>query len=103
MEAQGMVDNSPVNIMRADADLNLTYLNPKSLEMRRTLEAYLPAPVEELIGKNIDIFHKDPSYQQGILTNPANLPRQALIKVGPETPDCWCRPSLTARANTSAP
>ncbi|MCH8842367.1 MAG: PAS domain-containing protein [SAR324 cluster bacterium] len=84
---QNMVENSPVNIMMADRDLNLTYLNPKSVETLKTLEQYLPEKVDNLLGKSIDIFHKDPSYQRGILGNPANLPRQALIKVGPETLD----------------
>ena len=82
-----MMENSPVNVMMANRDHEITYLNPKSLETLKTLEAYLPCKAEELIGRSIDILHKDPSYQRGILDNPANLPRQALIQVGPETLD----------------
>ena len=32
-------------------------------------------------------FHKDPSFQRGILSNPNNLPHQANIKIGDETLD----------------
>ena len=84
---QNLVENAPINIMMCDRDLNLTYLNPKSKETFKQLAQYLPCRVEDMIGKNLDIFHKNPAYQRGILSNPANLPRQALIHLGPETLD----------------
>ena len=40
---------------------------------------------EQVVGSNVDIFHKVPSYQQGILANDgANLPARATIDIGPE-------------------
>src|SRR5205823_5261344 len=58
-----------------------------SLNTLRTLQEHLPVPVDQLVGSNLDIFHKDPSYQRGILASESNLPRRANIKVGPETLD----------------
>lgn len=88
-----MTESSPANIMFADKDLFLRYINPTSKSTLKKLEHLLPAKVDELIGKNIDIFHKDPSYQRGILADPVkNLPRKAHIRVGPETLDLLVSP-----------
>ena len=84
---QQMIENAPMNIMMADKDLNLVYMNPASVKTLKTVEQYLPVKVDDMIGVNIDIFHKDPSYQRGLLGDPSNLPRQALIQLGPETLD----------------
>lgn len=82
-----MTENSPVNIMFADRDLVIRYLNPASIKTLRSLQKYLPIPVEQFIGRAIDVFHRDPSYQRGLLADPKNLPRNAKITVGPETLD----------------
>lgn len=82
-----MTDNSPINIMFADLDLNIRYMNPASLNTLKSIQQYLPIPVDRIIGQNIDVFHKAPSYQRNLLSDPRNLPRQAQIKVGPETLD----------------
>jgi methyl-accepting chemotaxis protein len=82
-----MMDNAPINMMYADRDLVLQYVNPASLNTLRTLEQYLPVRVDDLIGKSLDIFHKNPDHQRRLLADPANLPHQALIHVGPETLD----------------
>jgi methyl-accepting chemotaxis protein len=89
---QQMIENAPINIMMADKDLNLVYMNPASVKTLRTVEQYLPVKVDDMVGVNIDIFHKDPSYQRGLLSDPANLPRQALIQLGPETLDLLVSP-----------
>ena len=39
------------------------------------------------MGQCIDIFHKDPSMQRNILSDPKNMPHQALIQVASETLD----------------
>ena len=89
---QSMMDQSPVNTMYADLDLNIQYMNKASSDTLKTLQQHLPVRVEQMIGQNIDIFHKDPSYQRGILADPKNLPRQANIMVGPETLDLLVSP-----------
>ncbi|MCH8885465.1 MAG: PAS domain-containing protein [SAR324 cluster bacterium] len=100
---EGMLENAPINVMMADTDLKLTYLNPKSRETLKTLEQYLPVTVDKMLGGSIDVFHKDPSYQRGILANPANLPRQALIQVGPETLDLLVSATKDAQGNYTGP
>ena len=91
---QSMMEQAPVNIMFADKDLVIRYLNPASTKTLKTLQHLLPVPVEKMIGQNIDVFHKNPSYQRGILSDPKNLPRQANIQVGPETLDLLVSPIL---------
>jgi methyl-accepting chemotaxis protein len=82
-----MLENAPTNVLLADRDLKITYVNPASLATLRKLERYLPVKPENVIGSVIDIFHKDPAYQRKILSNDKNLPVQANIKIGPETAD----------------
>ena len=86
-EKTSMVENAPVNIMLADTDLKIRYLNPASIQTLKTLEQHLPCKVDDMIGLNIDIFHKDPSYQRGILANYRSLPRQAIIELAGEKLD----------------
>ena len=87
IEAQAMVDLSPINTMLADKDGNLLYMNESSFKTLKTLEQYLPAPVDQLVGKSIDIFHKNPSYQRKIIGDANNLPHRATIQLGPEKLD----------------
>ncbi|MBZ5653753.1 MAG: PAS domain S-box protein [Acidobacteriia bacterium] len=79
-----MMDNLPINIMVADLDLKLTYLNPAAIRTLKGLEQYLPIKVSEMIGHSIDVFHKTPERQRQLLADPANLPYRANIQVGPE-------------------
>ena len=84
---QSMVENAPVNIMMTDTDLNVIYLNPSSVTTLRTLEQHLPIKVDDVMGINIDIFHKNPAMQRKLLANPNNLPHKAKIKIADETLD----------------
>jgi methyl-accepting chemotaxis protein len=82
-----MLDNSPTNVMMADRDLKIIYVNPASLALLRRLERHLPIKAENTVGALIDVFHKDPAYQRKILSNDKNLPVRANINIGPETAD----------------
>ncbi len=84
---QSMMDNAPTNMMFADRDRVLRYMNPASTETLRSLEAYLPVKADEMIGQKIDVFHKRPEHQAALLNDPANLPYRATIEVGPEKLD----------------
>jgi methyl-accepting chemotaxis protein len=95
----GMAENSPVNIMFADPDLKIQYMNPASTNTLKTLQKFLPVPVEKMVGQNIDVFHKNPSYQRGLLADPKNLPRTAHIAVGPETLDLLVSPIFDQNKN----
>ncbi len=80
----GFVENNPGNMIAADQDLVIQYMNPASTKVLKTLETYLPVKVDDIVGQSVDIFHKNPAHQRKILSNPANLPHEAMIQVGPE-------------------
>jgi len=82
-----MMENAPTNVMFADRELKIQYLNPASIRTLKTIEHLLPVKVEQMIGQAIDIFHKDPAHQRRLLSSDKNLPRQARIEVGPEKLD----------------
>ncbi|MGE3704427.1 MAG: methyl-accepting chemotaxis protein [Vicinamibacterales bacterium] len=81
---KSMTENSPSNIMFADLDLKIQYMNPASTKTLKTLEQFLPVKVDDMIGQSIDVFHKNPAHQRRLLADPKNLPHTATIKVGPE-------------------
>jgi methyl-accepting chemotaxis protein len=82
-----MLDNMPVNVMMCDLDFNITYVNATSVKTLGSVQQYLPVPADQLLGKSIDIFHKNPAHQRRMLADPKNLPHRAKIKLGPETLD----------------
>ncbi|MBT3366063.1 MAG: methyl-accepting chemotaxis protein [Nitrospina sp.] len=80
----GFVENNPGNMMSADRDFVIDYINPASISVLKTIEEYLPIKVSEIVGQSIDVFHKNPAHQRKILSDPDNLPMTAFIGVGPE-------------------
>src|SRR5271163_1225229 len=86
-QMRAMVDNVPMNVMYADRELKIQYMNPASAKTLLTLEKFLPIRVSEMVGHSIDVFHKNPEHQRKMLANDKNLPHQTLIHVGPETLD----------------
>jgi len=81
----GLADQAPVNLMFADRDLKIQYMNPASLKTLESLEKYLPVRPSQMIGQVIDIFHKDPGRVRRILGDVRSLPHKANFTVGPET------------------
>ncbi len=80
-----MLDKMPINIMTCDPEtFDINYVNQTSVNTLRPLEQYLPIKADELLGSCIDVFHKNPSHQRAILSDPENLPFNATIAVGPE-------------------
>lgn len=60
------------NVMLADADYNIIYMNNAMAQMLRDNEAALRTELHQfnaatLIGTNIDVFHKNPAHQRGML------------------------------------
>src|SRR5262249_21845636 len=84
---QQMVENSPTNMIFADRDFNIRFLNPASKDTLRSLEHLLPVKSSDVLGRSVDIFHKDPAYQRRIIGDPKNLPHRAIIGLGPEKLD----------------
>ena len=84
---QSAIDGAETNLMLCDSDLNITYANPSVIEMLRARQHELRKiwpglDVDNLIGQNIDQFHKNPAHQRSLLADPSRLPAKAEIKVG---------------------
>jgi methyl-accepting chemotaxis protein len=74
------------NVMIADTDLNIVYMNEAVKTLLREAEADLKKDlpkfsVDTLIGTNIDVFHKNPSHQRQMLQSLSSVHR-ATIKIG---------------------
>ena len=81
--AQGAEDNERVkqaldatstNVMMADANRNIIYMNKAVESMLRGVEGELRKAlphfsVDKVIGSNMDIFHRNPSHQSNLLGN----------------------------------
>ncbi len=91
---KSMVEQLPINVMLANTDYELVYMNQTSVDTLKSIEHLLPKPVDQLVGQKIDIFHKNPEHQRRMLADPSNLPHRAKIKVGPETLDLLVSPVL---------
>jgi methyl-accepting chemotaxis protein len=83
-KSQSIIENAPSNIMMADLDLNIQYINPAMRKSLAAIEEHLPVPVDEVVGSNLDIFHANPSHQRRILANGTNLPYTANLRFGDE-------------------
>ncbi len=99
----GLVENNPVNMMYADKDLNLTYINPTGKDVLRTVEDLIGIKVDDMVGKSIDVFHKNPGAVRKILSDPKNLPHRAEIAVGEATFDLLVSGIYDAEQNYLGP
>lgn len=81
---KNMIENLPLNIMFADRDLVIRYINPSSYDTLKQIERLLPVSVDQVVGSPLGIFHANPRHQEGILSDPANLPMKAQFQLGPE-------------------
>jgi methyl-accepting chemotaxis protein len=79
-----MIENAPINVMCADLDLKIRYMNETSRKTMKQLEKYIPISVDQMIGHTIDVFHKNPEHQRNMLATDKHLPHQRVIQVGPE-------------------
>jgi methyl-accepting chemotaxis protein len=79
-----MVENATIRMILADRNFKIVYMNPASVQALRRLEHLLPCRADEIIGRSIDIFHKNPERQRRMLEDPRNLPHTAKIHLGDE-------------------
>ena len=83
---QSAIDGAQTNLMLCDNELNITYANPAVISMMAKRQSALrkiwpSLDVNNLVGQNIDQFHKNPAHQRGLLKDPSRLPAKAEIKV----------------------
>ncbi len=99
---QVTMDVATSNIMVADKDYNIVYLN-KALEKTLTaaqadIQKDLPQfDVKKIIGINIDSFHKNPAHQRGMLDNLTSA-YETTIEVGGRIFDLIASP-ITDKGN----
>jgi methyl-accepting chemotaxis protein len=79
-----MVENATIRMILADRDFKIVYMNPASIDALRRLEHLLPCRADEIVGRSMDIFHKNPERQRRMLSDPRNLPHTANIRLGDE-------------------
>jgi methyl-accepting chemotaxis protein len=96
------LDALPCNVMFCDRELTLRYLNRASLKTLRTLQQHLPVPVDQIVGKSIQIFHKDQAKIDRImgakqLQGTHHLPHKATIALGPVKLDLEVEPMTGER------
>jgi methyl-accepting chemotaxis protein len=83
---QSAIDGATSNFMLCDADLNISYVNPAVVNMLSKREHVLRQvfhgfDARNLVGKSIDVFHKNPAHQRALLKDKSRLPAKAEIKV----------------------
>lgn len=96
-----VLDDLSSNVMVADNDRNIVYLNKavvaflerSEADIRRDLPEF---SVEGLVGKNIDIFHKNPAHQQKLISGMSGQ-FDAMIEVGGDKFDLMARPVIDGK------
>ena len=78
---QSMMENVPINLMLADLDLRLIYMNPRSRDTLMSIEHLLPMKVDHMIGQIIDVFHKNPENARRVALDPSKLPYTTKINL----------------------
>ncbi|TWT39181.1 PAS domain-containing protein [Blastopirellula retiformator] len=93
-QAAYMLDNIPLNVMFADRDLVILYINRSSRETLTKLRGLLPISVDQIVGAEIDQFH-----QRRLLADPNNLPVKTQFPLGPETIELMVHPVFDSQQN----
>lgn len=93
------LDGATTNVMIADNDLNIVYVNDAVVSMLKIAESDLRKDlpnfnVARLMGTNIDSFHKNPAHQRGMLKALATTFRSNII-VGGRTFSLIANPVLS--------
>jgi methyl-accepting chemotaxis protein len=81
------LDVCQANVMMADEELNIVYLNDSVLEMLSDAESDIKKDlpnfdVKNLMGFNVDGFHKNPSHQRGMLSELRDVYKTKIVVGG---------------------
>ncbi|MCJ9427917.1 methyl-accepting chemotaxis protein [Kordiimonas marina] len=85
--APAVLNSLPAAVMLCDRrTFAIAYANRKSVEIVRELKPWLPDHVDpdNLVGTNIDTFHKNPAHQRRLLADDSNLPHSTIFRIGTE-------------------
>ncbi len=83
------LDGVTGNVMIGDTDLNIIYMNDAAVELFKDIESDVRADLpnfeaDKLMGSCIDLFHKNPEHQRGLLGSLTNT-HTAELKLGSRT------------------
>jgi len=103
LRIRNALDKCTTNVMIADVDLNIIYMNETVTAMMQRNEAELRKTLPQfdartLIGRNIDVFHKNPSHQRQLLAALKST-YQTQIQVGSLYFSLMANPILDAQGN----
>ena len=98
LRVQQGLDKVSTSVMIADTSNNIIYMNENTVSMfneaEQDIQQDLPHfKVDELLGANMDIFHKTPAHQQMLINN-LQSSYKATITVGSRTFDLMANPIL---------
>ncbi|HTS87733.1 MAG TPA: methyl-accepting chemotaxis protein [Gemmatimonadales bacterium] len=79
-----MIESCPTNIICADPDLTMQYVNPAGARSLEALSSVLPVKADDLQGRSLAVFFDQPGVQKRLL-DPANLPYRSRVRFGEET------------------
>ena len=84
-----LLDHMPLSVMTVDIadDFKINYANKASMENLKPIAGYLPVRLDRIVGSSVDIFHKNPEHQRRLLSDPANLPHKARVRIGEDWMD----------------
>ena len=80
-------DNTPSAMIMVDIDGRIKYINDATMQLFRenmdTFQENFPGfNPDDLVGNSFDPFHKNPSHQRGIISDPSRLPYKTKISLG---------------------
>jgi len=92
------LDVCNTNVMLADTDLNIVYMNDSVQKMFADCEEDLKPDLPDLdannlMGQNVDVFHKNPQHQRAVLANLTDV-YKARIETGGHTFDLVATPVI---------
>lgn len=85
--ALSMIESCPTNIICADPDHTIQYLNPAGRQSLEALAGVLPFSPDQLIGQQMSVFFSDPARAACDLADPARLPHRERVEFGGESLD----------------
>lgn len=90
---ESMVQSLPIAVMLCDTNsFEIIFANRQSLDLLQSISHLIDIEPEQIVGSNIDIFHKEPGHQRRLLSDPANLPHKIQIMLGDEYLDLQVDP-----------
>ena len=96
LRIKNALDSVSANVMVADANFDIIYMNPAVLDMFKTaandIRKELPRfDPDNLVGNSIDLFHKNPAHQRQLLSALQGK-HEATVRIGGRTFDLIANP-----------